>query len=125
MPPVRAYDDETELTNYVFRHYSHLFSAFEQRVHRGSLMRRKNLSHESGPPEHPRLRQWGGWDDPEVSRILEEGPERFFLGMRDRILKEHADIVFINRCSRCQRIVATPKAQQCLWCGHDWHPRPA
>jgi hypothetical protein len=28
----------------------------------------------------------------------------------------------INRCSACTRIVRTPLARQCLWCGHDWHP---
>jgi hypothetical protein len=27
----------------------------------------------------------------------------------------------INRCPRCQRVVATPKARQCLWCKYDWH----
>jgi hypothetical protein len=26
-----------------------------------------------------------------------------------------------NRCPSCRRIVRTPKARQCLWCGHDWH----
>lgn len=27
----------------------------------------------------------------------------------------------INRCPECSRIVRTPRAKQCLWCGHDWH----
>jgi rRNA maturation endonuclease Nob1 len=27
----------------------------------------------------------------------------------------------INRCPACKRIVRTPRAQHCLWCGHDWH----
>jgi hypothetical protein len=28
-----------------------------------------------------------------------------------------------NRCPACRRIVVSPEARQCLWCGHDWHKR--
>jgi hypothetical protein len=41
----------------------------------------------------------------------------------DRVLTEHGDEVFINRCARCGRIVARPTSKQCLWCGHDWHEK--
>jgi len=27
----------------------------------------------------------------------------------------------VNRCPECSRVVKTPLAKQCLWCGHDWH----
>ena len=26
----------------------------------------------------------------------------------------------INRCPSCNRIVRTPQARQCFWCGHEW-----
>ena len=29
--------------------------------------------------------------------------------------------VVVNRCPECSRIVKTPLARQCLWCGYDWH----
>jgi uncharacterized OB-fold protein len=41
----------------------------------------------------------------------------------ERLLREHANEIVINRCPACGRIVATPKARQCLWCGHDRHAR--
>ena len=28
---------------------------------------------------------------------------------------------FVNRCPACNRVVRTPEAKQCFWCGHDWH----
>jgi hypothetical protein len=38
-----------------------------------------------------------------------------------RILGEHTATHRINRCPRCHRVVRTPLARQCFWCGHDWH----
>lgn len=29
--------------------------------------------------------------------------------------------LIVNRCSRCDRIVRTPFAKQCFWCGFNWH----
>ena len=29
--------------------------------------------------------------------------------------------ITINRCPKCGRIVRTPRARQCRWCGFDWH----
>lgn len=35
--------------------------------------------------------------------------------------KVNSGAVLINRCPQCSRIVCTPQAKQCLWCGYDWH----
>jgi hypothetical protein len=42
----------------------------------------------------------------------------------ERVLREVHDLSFLNRCSRCGRIVRTPQARQCMWCHHDWHEAP-
>lgn len=28
--------------------------------------------------------------------------------------------VYVQRCGKCQQVVATPIAEQCNWCGHEW-----
>lgn len=38
-----------------------------------------------------------------------------------RLVESHADEVVINRCTKCGVLAKTPKAKQCLACGHDWH----
>jgi hypothetical protein len=30
------------------------------------------------------------------------------------------DKIFVNRCPGCNRLVRTPKAKLCLWCGNNW-----
>ncbi len=43
-------------------------------------------------------------------------------GLRQRVWQLiMTGAITVNRCSQCSRIVRTPKAKQCLWCGHDWH----
>jgi hypothetical protein len=27
----------------------------------------------------------------------------------------------VARCPACNRVLRTPEAKQCFWCGHDWH----
>ena len=39
----------------------------------------------------------------------------------DRVLTEKREFIHENRCLRCHRLLRTPVARQCLWCGHDWH----
>jgi hypothetical protein len=38
----------------------------------------------------------------------------------DRVFSQHLGEMEINRCPACNRIVRTPLARQCLWCGHTW-----
>ena len=57
----------------------------------------------------------------DVAPVFADGIDVFRDRVRDRILRDHADDVFVNRCSECSRIVMSPEARQCLWCGHDWH----
>jgi hypothetical protein len=114
------YNEETELTEYIWHSYSHLLSEREELAARAILADRKAAS--SGAKMSAMLRKhWGDVKDPQLADLLGEGNEAFRKRVRERILNESADKVIINRCSECDRIVATPRAEQCLWCGHDWH----
>ena len=111
------YDEESELTRYVWDHYLPLVTDFERRVGTAIIWRQKAVA--SGSPQMART--FGKTDDPEIGFALSEGAEAFRRRVRGRLLVEHAGEVFVNRCPNCERVVRTPRAQQCLWCGHDWH----
>jgi hypothetical protein len=118
------YDDERELTRYVWDHFSHLMTDFERRVGLAILGRAKAAT-AGADPSHPLLTRWGRTDDPEVNAALADGPERFRRRVSARVLSEAGAEVFVNRCPRCARVVRTPKARQCFRCGFDWHdPEP-
>jgi Uncharacterized protein conserved in bacteria (DUF2199) len=61
--------------------------------------------------------------DPEALSLMTDDIETFMLRVRDRILRDHPDRVVLNHCQKCGGLAMTPKAQQCRWCHHDWHPR--
>jgi hypothetical protein len=116
-----SYDEDRVLTAYIWEHYRHLFTEFEKQVdvrikveiksrHMSKEMREERLTRFCGPP------------DPAVDRALEDGHWAFLDQVRARVLAEAEAQVVINRCPMCSRIVRTPKARQCMWCHHDWHP---
>jgi hypothetical protein len=115
------YDEDRELTRYVWDHFGRLLTPLEQRVGRAILHRAKaDLSPSPGPMEglHRRLGETGV---PEVEAALTGGTEAFRRRVRDRLLREHGQKVFVNRCPRCARVARTPRARQCFWCGFAWH----
>ncbi len=114
------YDEGHELTNYVWDHYQRLMTEFQRRVGRAILGRAKATA--AGSPEMAGLfhRRWGEVGVPEVETVLASGPEAFRHRVRDRLLSERRSEVFVNRCPCCARVVRTPHARQCFWCGFDW-----
>jgi hypothetical protein len=114
------YDEEAELTKYVWRHYQHLFTKLEQLGAKAAFAEDKASF--SSPSMADALRKrWGLKDDPEVVASLAEGEDTFRRRVRARVVAECANNLVINRCLACSRIVSTPRAKQCLWCGHSWH----
>jgi hypothetical protein len=88
------------------------------------LLREKHSAAEVRTPEMARLlrRRFGRFlDDQEVEAALSEGFQPFRRRVCERILSDPASTSQLNRCPSCRKIVRTPKAQQCFWCGHDWH----
>lgn len=121
--PMNPYDDDVELTHYVWRNYPKLFTAVDWE--RGE-----------GEPEDP----WTAEDRAMLRDALIRqpmGPSGMFpdgmlighLRINDRLrqrasrqlLKKFPDEIRILRCAMCNRVVQTPRARQCLWCGFDWH----
>jgi len=115
------YDDDRELTRYVWHNFRHLLTNKERLVDQAVIAREK-AEYASSPESKRLLRtELGRIDDAEVNSALAEGIPAFRHKVRERMLVDHRSDVFINRCPNCSRILRTPKAQQCLWCGRDWH----
>ncbi|MBX3449942.1 MAG: hypothetical protein KF777_10305 [Planctomycetaceae bacterium] len=119
------YDDRAELTSYIWHNYSQLFNETEQLASRTLLAEAKAANCDSEPMRRMLLGKWCHRGLEEVDQLLAEGEIAFRIAAAARVLATHPDEVFVNRCSKCQCIVATPRAKQCLWCGYDWHGVPS
>ncbi len=114
------YNEEAVLKDYVIKYFSRLMTTNEllgfKAVHADS----KALEAE---PEMARVvrGRWGSEDNPEVQAALHDGPEAFRDAVFKRLMSEHPEEIFINRCPSCDKICRTPRAKQCRWCYHDWH----
>jgi hypothetical protein len=114
------YDEERELTGYVWEYFSHLLTPWERQVGIAIMWRQKAASH---PPDvgHQLAIKWGHADDAEVNAALADGYEAFRRRVCARALAEAGGPLPVNRCPQCNRVVRTPQARQCFWCGCDWH----
>jgi hypothetical protein len=114
------YDDESELTESIWNYFGHLMSDFELRV---GLVHFAEQKAAIGAHDVARLilKRHSLIGDPDVEMALAEGAEAFRRRVSRRLQAERLAELLINRCPACRRVVRTPKAQQCLWCGHDWH----
>jgi hypothetical protein len=114
------YDEDRELTRYVWDHFPDRMTDFERRVG-FAIIGRQKAAKAGADAAHLLAVRWGFTDDPEVNAALADGPEEFWRRVCSRVLAEAGDEVFVNRCPRCNRVVRTPQARQCFWCGFDWH----
>ncbi|MES3023638.1 MAG: hypothetical protein V4857_18890 [Pseudomonadota bacterium] len=57
---------------------------------------------------------------PEVRALLADGMQPLRFRLAERLLAQHRDLIFENACKNCGQLPATPKAKQCLNCGHSW-----
>jgi hypothetical protein len=114
-----TYDEEAELTRYVWRNHPSLLSPFESQVERAAHARHNFAD---GTGEHARrvMERYGRLDDPRIDAALIGGWEAFRRSACRRVLAEQSALP-INRCPRCHRVLRTPVATQCFWCGCDWH----
>jgi hypothetical protein len=118
------YEDERELTRYVWDFYGQLMTPFEQRVGWAHLAEGKVAI---GHPEVAEfiLRRHSIAGDQEAQAALADGVEAFRRRVCRRVLAEQGAKVFVNRCPSCGSVVRTPQALQCFWCGFDWHSAEA
>ena len=115
-----AQTPDGHLTWYVINYYGGLMTRAEALAYRTFLVDEK-VRHGYAPEPLEDLRT----TDPEALSLMHEGIEQFARRVRDRILREHRDRVVLNTCPKCGGLAMTPRAQQCRWCFHDWHPRGA
>jgi hypothetical protein len=117
-----VYDEDRILGEYVCNYYGNLMTEFESKVHMSLFVESKAMQLDPGSPLRKKMEQvWSSKNAPGVALAMSAGIFAFQLEVAKRILRDNEHDVFINRCARCSRIVRTPQAQQCFWCGHDWH----
>jgi acyl carrier protein len=121
-PNLKEYDEDAILTSYVWRYYNSQMTSFEHKAGGEILRSMKAESYAKGDAEKlEKLKiRFGLNKDPEVTRALNVGYEEYRKQVRVRLLNERSTEIFINRCPECNRIVRTPNAKQCLWCGCSW-----
>lgn len=113
------YDEGAELAHYTIAHHGSLLSPFEQQVVKAGQCREKRDA-ATGESVRRKLANHCQLDNAAINAALCGGFLCFQLGVVRRILAAYPDLP-INRCPQCNRVVRTPAAKQCLWCGHDWH----
>jgi len=113
------YDEDSILTEYVWKHCYTYMTEFERAGMKAVLSREKAAATDSQQMKRMILQKWASDNDSKVVAALTYGHEAFRAAVRDRVLRDHPEIV--ARCPRCNRVLRTPKARQCRWCLHDWH----
>jgi predicted RNase H-like HicB family nuclease len=116
---LRWYDEEEESRRYVWGYCTHLMTDLERCADRVAFVRAKTGQGREGH-KPVLLKMLEATEGPDVDRALSAGWDAFRQSVFQRILSENGDHIF-NRCPQCRRIVRTPRARQCYWCGHDWH----
>jgi hypothetical protein len=114
------YDEEAELTRYIWQHCPRLMTDFERTADGAARAREKGAACDNETMARMLSTRWGLSGDPDVDSALSGGAEAFRRSVCRRILSERGDEI-INRCPRCHRVLRAPKARQCFWCGHDCH----
>ena len=119
------YDEEVELDFYIWRNYN--VSNVAQRAIQPPGQS-GNQPHDTKADCARRNGNGQGLKpangDQQARHILEDRqnlrPHDHYRLIRKRYMEQFGDRVVIARCDRCEKIVRTAEAQQCLWCGHAW-----
>jgi len=106
------YDDETELYRYVYRnYYSH-----------GGEKYIRYLKYEIAEDEGIKNihKKAIGQDFAEIKKLIGGMKlETAIPIIGKEMLRKNPDL-YVQRCPKCNKVVQTPLAEQCLWCGHEW-----
>jgi len=131
---VQRYDETEWLNRYIFVYCRDLLTDAELNVHGYILASEKEKMNEELHREIKGITQAdSGIDEiddddeerltptPEIEAALSHGEAVFFGGVRDRLLGGAKPKLTVKRCHGCSRVLATPLAKQCNWCGRQWH----
>lgn len=122
------YGDESELDRYVRRNFIHLLHEDELELYRDMLLKEKIEPASTGDVQEQLRKQLAHG----IHRLSKgeaiEGIALLFGDLAqehkkriDPLIQELKQKLVPNRCPKCNKIVRTPEARQCLWCGADWH----
>ncbi len=114
----KEYDERQVIEDYVWKHYGNLFTAIEKR---GVFLVNGGIYPAGSRSAEQADRITGPVDAEELKAALADGVKALRSRAATRVIREHTGEVYIHRCPECNRVVRTPVANQCLWCGHDWH----
>jgi len=119
---LEAYDDQRAVDSYVVRYWTQYLNESEKRCYNFGVRLAKAQHQAETPWGRQLLAEWERNVDEDVRDALTDG----FASLQERLWQKvlacfQSARVVVNRCPRCSRVVRTPRAQQCLWCGHDWH----
>jgi len=119
---VEDYNDARALRAYTRTHFPHLMTPLERRVTEYIAP----IVSDATDTKIRKLYEFletrdGHAEDAEVMNTCHTPFERRIENAMDRVLVERRSEIVENRCPKCHRLVRTPKAKQCLWCGNDWH----
>ena len=109
-----------ELAIYIINYYPHLMTEEEHAARKSMIGQQKVQNAESLGTKNVVTAFWIS-KDPRVLELLADGPEAFMARVRDRIMHEHRDEVFLHHCPRCGALAKTPRAKQCPKCFFSWH----
>jgi hypothetical protein len=109
-----------ELTKYIFDNYAYLMTIPEKKVYK-SILGEAKAENSDSPEMQSFLRRRMVSSEPQVLALLENGEDAFMESVRDRILRESADEVYLNHCPKCGALARRPQSKQCQKCFYSWH----
>jgi hypothetical protein len=119
---VSEYDDQQAVDSYVAMFWTRYLSESEERWYNFGLRFAKAQAQPESSWKHQVLAEWERSADQELCAALADG----FPHLQERLWQKvlgcfRTGTLVVNRCPKCNRVVRTPRARQCLWCGNDWH----
>ncbi len=119
----RKYDEAKELCRYVIFSYSELLTQFEKAVVNEHRLRQKlvNIGNSSDAIYQKIQQQWQSTDPKVANLFAQHSDDRALEKIIAACLERERENIFINRCLKCDKIVASPLAKQCRWCHYSWH----
>ena len=112
------YIEDKVLCEYIWKHYWELMSPLEKR---GGKLINNGIFEPDSPQDKKAVQLFGQVDLDELKRALADGEDVFRMRTVKRVIAKYRKQIIIARCPKCERVIRTPTAKQCLWCGHDWH----
>ncbi len=118
----KQYDEDEVLTMYLINNAQRFMTDFERQCVWLGITREKSEASESEGIAKRLRERYDAEATEEIDEALSVGVWEYQQQIQRRLRREYDEgTLKIKRCPKCSRIVRTPLAQQCLWCGHDWH----